>query len=221
MESTFDLSKILGMLRENLKLLIILPFLGLVISIIISFFFLDAKYQASTQVLVNQKESDSQMMAQEVQSNIQLVNTYSEIVKSPRILDKVSKELDRKYSSSELLGMLTVTNQAESQVLNIDVVSKNGNDSKKIANKIAEVFSDEVPDIMSVDNVSVLSTADDTVTQVAPKTMVNLVIGLVIGLVIALLIIFIIEMFDKRIKTEEDVEKELGVPVLGSIQKFN
>src|SRR5699024_1883422 len=221
MESTFDLSKILGILRKNLKLLIILPFLGLVISIIISFFFLDAKYQASTQVLVNQKESDSQMMAQEVQSNIQLVNTYSEIVKSPRILDKVSKELDRKYSSSELLGMLTVTNQAESQVLNIDVVSKNGNDSKKIANKIAEVFSDEVPDIMSVDNVSVLSTADDTVTQVAPKTMVNLVIGLVIGLVIALLIIFIIEMFDKRIKTEEDVEKELGVPVLGSIQKFN
>ncbi|MGX0099784.1 protein tyrosine kinase modulator [Staphylococcus cohnii] len=221
MESTFDLSKILGILRKNLKLLIILPFLGLVISIIISFFFLDAKYQASTQVLVNQKESDSQMMAQEVQSNIQLVNTYSEIVKSPRILDKVSKELDRKYSSSELLGMLTVTNQAESQVLNIDVVSKNGNDSKKIANKIAEVFSDEVPDIMSVDNVSVLSTADDTVTQVAPKTMVNLVIGLLIGLVIALLIIFIIEMFDKRIKTEEDVEKELGVPVLGSIQKFN
>ncbi|MEB8096974.1 YveK family protein [Staphylococcus xylosus] len=221
MESTFDLSKILGILRKNLKLLIILPFLGLVISAIISFFFLDAKYQASTQVLVNQKESDSQMMAQEVQSNIQLVNTYSEIVKSPRILDKVSKELDRKYSSSELLGMLTVTNQADSQVLNIDVVSKNGNDSEKIANKIAEVFSDEVPDIMSVDNVSVLSTADDTVTQVAPKTMVNLVIGLLIGLVIALLIIFIIEMFDKRIKTEEDVEKELGIPVLGSIQKFN
>ncbi|MBO1206148.1 capsule biosynthesis protein CapA [Staphylococcus nepalensis] len=221
MESTFDLSKILGILRKNLKLLIILPFLGLVISAIISFFFLDAKYQASTQVLVNQKESDSQMMAQEVQSNIQLVNTYSEIVKSPRILDKVSKELDRKYSSSELLGMLTVTNQAESQLLNIDVVSKNGNDSEKIANKIAEVFSDEVPDIMSVDNVSVLSIADDTVTQVAPKPMVNLVIGLVIGLVIALLIIFIIEMFDKRIKTEEDIEKELGVPVLGSIQKFN
>ena len=221
MESTFDLSKILGILRKNLKLLIILPFLGLVISAIISFFFLDAKYQASTQVLVNQKESDSQMMAQEVQSNIQLVNTYSEIVKSPRILDKVSKELDRKYSSSELLGMLTVTNQAKSQVLNIDVVSKNGDDSEKIANKIAEVFSDEVPDIMSVDNVSVLSIADDTVTQVAPKPMINLVIGLVIGLVIALLIIFIIEMFDKRIKTEEDVEKELGVPVLGSIQKFN
>lgn len=221
MENTIDLSKLLGKLRKNMKLLIILPLLGLLISAIISFFFLDVKYQASTQILVNQKENDSQMMAQEVQSNIQLVNTYSDIVKSPRILDKVSKELDDKYSSSEISSMLTVTNQAESQVLNIDVESKSATNSEKIANKIAAVFSDEVPDIMNVDNVSVLSTADNTGTQVAPKPMVNLVVGLVIGLVIALLIIFIKEMFDKRIKTEEDVENELEIPILGSIQKFN
>ncbi|WP_210123369.1 MULTISPECIES: Wzz/FepE/Etk N-terminal domain-containing protein [unclassified Staphylococcus] len=221
MESTLDLTKILRILKNNLKLLIILPLVCLLISAIVTIFFLDEEYQASTQVLVNQKESDSQMMAQEVQSNIQLVNTYSEIVKSPRILDKVSKELNRKYSASELSSMLTVTNQAESQLLNIDVVSKSGKDSEKIANKLAEVFSDEVPDIMNVDNVSILSTADDTTKQVAPKTMINLVMGIVIGLIIALIIIFIEEIFDKRIKSETDVENELEIPVLGSIQKFN
>lgn len=221
MESTLDLTKILRILKNNLKLLIILPLVCLLISAIVTLFFLDEEYQASTQVLVNQKESDSQMMAQEVQSNIQLVNTYSEIVKSPRILDKVSKELNRKYSASELSSMLTVTNQAKSQLLNIDVVSKSGKDSEKIANKLAEVFSDEVPDIMNVDNVSILSTADDTTKQVAPKTMINLVMGIVIGLIIALIIIFIKEIFDKRIKSETDVENELEIPVLGSIQKFN
>lgn len=91
---------------------------------------------------------------------------------------------------------------------------------KKIANKIAQVFSEEVPDIMSVDNVSILSEADDTAKQVAPKTLVNLLIGVVFGLVLALLIIFIKELIDKRIKSEEDVENELNIPVLGSIQKF-
>ncbi|MGI2267471.1 YveK family protein [Staphylococcus cohnii] len=221
MESTLDLTKILRILKNNLKLLIILPLICLLISAIITMFFLDEEFQSSTQVLVNQKESDSQMMAQEVQSNIQLVNTYSEIVKSPRILDKASKELDRKYSTSELSSMLTVTNQAESQLLNIDVVSKSGKDSEVVANKIAEVFSDEVPNIMNVDNVSILSTADDTTKQVAPKTMINLVMGVIIGLIIALIIIFIKEIFDKRIKSETDVENELELPVLGSIQKFN
>ena len=132
MESTLDLTKILRILKNNLKLLIILPLICLLISAIVTLFFLDEEYQATTQVLVNQKESDSQMMAQEVQSNIQLVNTYSEIVKSPRILDKVSKELNRKYSTSELSSMLTVTNQAESQLLNIDVVSKSGKTQKKL-----------------------------------------------------------------------------------------
>lgn len=221
MESTLDLTKILRILKNNLKLLIILPLICLLISAIITMFFLDEEFQSSTQVLVNQKESDSQMMAQEVQSNIQLVNTYSEIVKSPRILDKASKELDRKYSTSELSSMLTVTNQAESQLLNIDVVSKSGKDSEVVANKIAEVFSDEVPNIMNVDNVSILSTADDTTKQVAPKTMINLVMGVIIGLIIALIIIFIKEIFDKRIKSETDVENELELPVFGSIQKFN
>ncbi|MGJ5715833.1 YveK family protein [Staphylococcus equorum] len=220
MESTLDLSKILQIIRKNIKLLIILPIICFLISAIVSFFFLDAKYQASTQVLVNQKESESQMMAQEVQSNIQLVNTYSEIVKSPRIIDKVSKELDRAYSTSELSSMVTVSNQSESQILNIAVDSKSGGDSEKIANTVAQVFSEEVPDIMSVDNVSILSEADDTATQVAPKTLVNLIISLVIGLVFALLISFSKELLDKRIKSEEDVENNLDIPVLGSIQKF-
>lgn len=221
MESTLDLSKIFGILRKNLKLLIILPLLGLVISAIISFFFLDAKYQASTQVLVNQKESDSQMLAQEVQSNIQLVNTYAEIVKSPRILEKVAKELNGNYSASEILNMISVSNEAESQVLNIDVESKSSNDSEKIANKIADVFSKEVPDIMSVDNVSILSKANETGHKVGPKPLINIVMGIIVGLIISILIIFIKELFDKRIKSEEDVENELELPVLGSIQKFN
>lgn len=220
MESTVDLSKILQIIRKNLKLLIILPIICLLISAIVTFFFLDSKYQASTQVLVNQKESDSQMMAQEVQSNIQLVNTYSEIVKSPRIIDKVSKELDRAYSTSELSSMVNVSNQAESQLLNIDVHSKTKNDSEHIANTVAQIFSEEVPNIMNVDNVSILSEADDTAKQVAPKTMPNLLLGVVGGFLIALIIIFTKEILDKRIKSEEDVENELNIPVLGSIQKF-
>ncbi|RIL39688.1 YveK family protein [Staphylococcus equorum] len=220
MESSLDLSKILQTLRKKVKILIILPFIGLVISGIVTLFFLDAKYQASTQVLVNQKESESQMMAQEVQSNIQLVNTYSEIVKSPRIIDKVSKKLDRAYSTRELSSMVSVSNQAESQLLTISVDSKSKNDSEYIANTVAQVFSEEVPDIMNVDNVSILSEADNTAKQVAPKTMINLVLGIVIGLILALLIIFIKELLDKRIKSEEDVANELDIPVLGSIQKF-
>ncbi|CAC5650029.1 Capsular polysaccharide synthesis enzyme Cap5A%3B truncated [Staphylococcus aureus] len=81
--------------------------------------------------------------------------------------------------------------------------------------------SKQIPKIMSVDNVSILSKADGTAVKVAPKTVVNLIGAFFLGLVVALIYIFFKVIFDKRIKDEEDVEKELGLPVLGSIQKFN
>lgn len=221
MEDTIDLSKLFAILKKNIKYIIIFPIVFLILSMVITFVFMTPKFSASTQVLVNQKEADSQMMAQEVQSNLQLVNTYSEIIKSPRILDKVSKNLKGKYSSKELSGMLTVSNQAESQILNISVENESRENAGKVANEIANVFSKEVSDIMNVDNVSILSKADNNGSKVSPKPLINAVVGVFLGLIVALILIFLKEILDKRIKTEDDVEKELNLPVLGTIQRFN
>lgn len=221
MEETIDLSKLFAILKKNIKYLIILPIAFLVLSIVITFIFMTPKYSASTQVLVNQKEIDSQMMAQEVQSNLQLVNTYTEIIKSPRILDKVSKNLKGQYSSEEISSMLTVSNQAESQILNIAVENKNRETASKVANEIATVFSKDVSKIMNVDNVSILSKADNNGNKVSPKPLINAVVGIFLGIIVALIIIFLKEILDKRIKTEEDVEEILNLPVLGTIRDFN
>lgn len=220
MEKKIDLSSFLTALKKNLKILLIIPFSFLVIGILVSILFMQPKYAATSQVLVNQKEPNNEMMAQQVQSNIQLVKTYSEIIKSPRILDKVSKELNGKYSEKELSNMLTVNNQAESQIMNINIESKNKKDAAKVANTITKVFSKDVSKIMNIDNVSTLSKAE-TAKKVSPKPVANGIIGLILGLVIALVVIMIKELFDRRIKTEKEVEEILGLPVLGSISDFS
>ncbi|MGQ5220032.1 YveK family protein [Staphylococcus equorum] len=220
MENSIDLLKVWKIIKNNLKFLLILPTLGLIIGLLFSLVLVQPKYQASTQVLVNQNESDSAARPQEVQSNIQLVNTYAEIATSPRMLDEVSKELDNAYSAKELSSMISAANETESQILNIAVESPNKNDSEKIANVFANVFSDETPKIMNIDNVSILSEADGTSTQTEPKIIVNALLGLILGLVLASIIIILKEIFDTRIKTEHDVEEELNIPVIGTIQKF-
>ncbi|WEN69640.1 Wzz/FepE/Etk N-terminal domain-containing protein [Staphylococcus sp. NRL 16/872] len=219
MENSLDLSKFISAIKKNWKLIILLPIIFMLISLLITMFLMKPKYEANTQVLVNQKEKNSELMAQEVQSNIQLVNTYTEIVKSPRILDEVAKK-NKKYSASDIKGMLTVTTQAESQILNINVRNGSKHDAEKVANEIADVFSNKMPDIMNVNNVSVLSSANGTASKVSPNMLINLVVGLILGVIIALIIIILKELFDKRIRTEEDVENELNIPVLGSIQKL-
>ncbi|QHW35954.1 capsule biosynthesis protein CapA [Staphylococcus ursi] len=220
MEETIDLGHLLKIFKRNLKLLIILPITFLLLSIVLTFWVLKPQYEASTQILVNQKENKGNLNAQVVQNNLQLVNTYSEILKSPRILEEVAKEYHHKYSYDELIKMVNVTNSAESQVINISVTSTSPSEAENIANTIANVYAEQMPKIMNVDNVSILSKAGDNAEKVSPKTVINLVIGLLLGLVIAILMILMKEMLDKRIKTEQDVEEYLKLPVIGSIEKY-
>ncbi|MBG3868807.1 capsule biosynthesis protein CapA [Staphylococcus haemolyticus] len=219
MENSLDLSKFLGAIKKSWKLLVLLPIIFMLISLLVTVFLMKPKYEANTQVLVNQKEKNNEYMAQEVQSNLQLVNTYAEILKSPRIIDDVAKK-DSKYSSSQIKSMLDITSQSDSQILTINVKNGSKADAENVANEIAQVFKKDMPKIMSIDNVSVLSKADGTATKVSPNLIQNLAIGLILGLILGMVIIVIKELFDKRIKTEEDVERELDIPVLGSIAKL-
>ena len=220
MDSTLDLSKLLHILKKNLWVLIGLPILFLIISAIITFLLMTPKYQATTQILVNPKQTNDNMLQQNVQGTLQQVNTYAEIVTSPRILDKSAKKLDKKYTTEELEEKVNVESSAESQVIKVHVTDKDKGESEKIANTIAKTYRDEMPDIMNVDNVTILSDADNTAEKVSPKSVLNLVVALFLGLIIALLYIFIKELTDTRIKDEQDIEEHLKLPVLGTIKRF-
>ena len=72
---------------------------------------------------------------------------------------------------------------------------------------------------MNVDNVSILSKADfeGTPSPVNPNPVLNMAIAFVVGLMVGVGLAFLLEYLDNTIKTEEDIEKVLGVPVLGTI----
>src|SRR5699024_638314 len=104
---------------------------------------------------------------------------------------------DNRYSTNEIQEMLNITSQAESQVLNISVTSEHSELSNVIANTVAEVFSEDIENIMNVDNVSILSVAEGEGEQVEPRTLVNVAVGMFVGLIIAALTIFLKEVLDK------------------------
>jgi len=221
MEGKVDLSRIFKVLRKNIKKLITIPVIFMILSAIFTSLFVTPKYAASTQILVNQKQIENNVVnPNNVQNSLQSVNTYAEIIKSPRILERVSKELDYKYDVKELSSFVKVTNQSNSQIINVSIVTENAKVSAKIANKVAKVFAKEVPDIMDVDNVSVLSKASDTENKVAPNITNNMLLTGLAALGLTLLIIYLKHILDRRIKTEQDVLDELQLPVLGVIQKF-
>lgn len=98
-------------------------------------------YQTSTQILVNQAKSEQQLYnAGAVQTNVQLISTYNDIIKSPAILDTVIEKLKLNGSAKALSGQIQVTSAENSQVALITVQDTNAKRATEIANTTAAVF---------------------------------------------------------------------------------
>ncbi|MEH7146461.1 YveK family protein [Priestia megaterium] len=220
MEETISLRELFQVLRKRLWLIVLITIIAATVSAAISFFVLTPVYESKTQILVNQAKSDEQLYnPQTVQTNVQLINTYNDIIKSPAILDKVIKELKLGSSAQSLSGQIQVTNAQDSQVAQIIVQDTSAKRATQIANTTASVFKKEVPKIMNVDNVSVLSkaTLGESASPVKPQPLINIAIAVVVGLMVGVGLSFLMEYLDNTLKTEQDIENLLELPVMGVI----
>ncbi|MEH7141040.1 YveK family protein [Priestia megaterium] len=220
MEETISLRELFQVLRKRLWLIVLITIIAATVSAVISFFVLTPVYESKTQILVNQAKNDQQLYNnQTVQTNVQLINTYNDIIKSPAILDKVIKELKLDGSAQSLSGQIQVTNAENSQVAQIVVQDTSAKRATEIANTTASVFKKEVPKIMNVDNVSVLSkaTLGESASPVKPQPLMNIAIAVVAGLMVGIGLSFLLEYLDNTLKTEQDIENLLELPVMGVI----
>ncbi|WP_312469029.1 Wzz/FepE/Etk N-terminal domain-containing protein [Neobacillus sp.] len=223
MEETISLLDIFTILKKRWKLIFSITVLAGLISASISYFVMTPVYQASTQILVNQKNLENQLDYSLLRSNVDLINTYSVIIKTPAILSKVVNKLDFPKTVEELNQSITVNSQENSQIFSLVVRDSNAANAVEIVNTISEVFQTEIQNIMSVNNVSILAKAElkENPVPIKPNPILNIAIAVVVGLIIGIVMSFLIEFLDNTLKDDHDVETYLGLPVLGSIKKMS
>ncbi|PFP16980.1 capsular biosynthesis protein [Priestia megaterium] len=220
MEETISLRELFAVLRKRLWLIVLITIIAATVSAVISFFVLTPVYESKTQILVNQAKNDQQLYNnQTVQTNVQLINTYNDIITSPAILDKVVKELKLDKSAADLSDQIQVTSAQDSQVAQIVVQDTSAKRAADIANTTAGVFQKQVPKLMNVDNVKVLSKAalGENPSPVKPQPLLNVAIAIVVGLMVGVGLSFLLEYLDNTLKTEQDIENILELPVMGVI----
>ncbi|MDN3451561.1 Wzz/FepE/Etk N-terminal domain-containing protein [Planococcus sp. APC 3906] len=224
MEETISLQELFTTLKKRLGLIIILTALAIIIAGVVSYNFLTPIYQTNTQILVNQEKSEAAaLLNQNIQTDLQLINTYSVIIKSPAILDQVSDQLALDLSADQLTNKITVSNAENSQVVNISVQDPDPAIAVDIANTTAAVFQEEIQELMKVDNVSILSFAvvKENQAAVSPNPMLNMAVAAVVGLMLGVGIAFLLEYLDTSMKNEQDIEDVLDMPLLGVISPIN
>lgn len=218
-----DINKILAVLRKRKKTIIVSTLVCAFLMFFMSVFIISPKYSSSTDILVNRKV-DNQVNAQaQLQADVQMISTYKDIITSPAILNVVSTQLKNQgfnMTPANIKSCINISNQQNSQVFTVSVKARNPLLAAAIANTTASVFKVKVKKIMSVNNVSILSKAEENPRPVSPKVILNTLIGLIVGCVLGLFLAFIFDSMDRTVADESFITEELGLNDLGIINEI-
>lgn len=151
------------------------------------------------------------------QMSQKLVATYSQIVKSERIADAVIEKLDLDLTAAQLNSKVSVSQLGDTEILKITVKDEDPELAALIANTESEVFQKEINDMMEVENVSTIDVAKVPVSPVSPNKLMNIAIATVLGMMVSVGLVFVLEFLDRTYKTPTDIERHLGLPILGAI----
>ena len=191
-----------------------------IVAYLFSAFLIPEEFTATSRLIVVQQQNQDtsqQITYNDVQLSQKLVNTYSEIIKSEAVLDKVSENLNIIYDYEDLQGMLKVASVNNTEVFDVSITSNDAQLSADITNEIVDVFRDEVMDIMNVSNITVLNEAKVPTEKSGPSNIRNAAIGFAAGFMISALIVVVRTLKDTKVKTEDEVRAIFDYPIIGVI----
>ncbi|MGX7233584.1 YveK family protein [Enterococcus italicus] len=229
MEETISLKEIFDLLRKHISTILISMFAGLAIAAVATFFIITPTYSARAQLIVTLPQSDgsaSNSNLNDVNYNLQMLNTYKDIIKegdalSTEVHNRLKANYDLDMTATAIKENLEVTQSENSQMFSISATSDKATDAKNIANTAAEVFQDTLKDVLNnVDKVTIISKATTSTTPVSPNNKLNLAIGLVLGLMVGVGLALIFELLDRTIKDQKYVTDALGFTLLGAVPEM-
>lgn len=193
-------------LRMRIKMILSISLFSIAIVWILNSFFIIPEHQAITQIFIESPPETAQMAnAPAIAAGPNLNDTYSVIIRSPEVLKKVIIEmgLEKELSISELHEQIVVTKLDNSQVLNITVTGGDKIKAAAIANSLAKIFIEEIPNLTPTTNVDIIAAAtpEPESTLFEENTVFSLGIAGAFGLIVGVLLAFILEMLNTVFKT--------------------
>ena len=131
----------------------------------------------------------------------------------------MSYNLNLDYSYGTLKSHVSVTSVTNTEIIKVGVADKDPEVATKIADEIANVFTEEIQKIYKINNVSIVDTAVADTKPYNVSFVKDNAVYMALALVLSCGIIFICFYFDTTIKTGEDIENKLGLTVIGTVPR--
>ena len=215
-EIEIDLGALFFELLGHWKMIVLSSVLAGIIGLVISVFLITPQYQSTAELYVLSKSTSITSLA-DIQMGTNLTNDYMVVVKGRPVLEQVISNLELKETYGSLKGKVTLNNPSNSRILQITVTDPDSARAKQIADEIAEVSSRFISAKMDQDPPTIISYGYADGKPISPNSTMNTAIGVLIGAFMSMAIVVITYLLNDTITNAEDVERKLGLNLLGTL----
>ncbi len=215
-----SLGELFFIIRKWIALIMAIFILSIAISGGVSYFVLKPEYETFTTLMVgksNEYQAENTIDYNDLILNQKLVTTYGQIIKSRKVTDRVIEKMNLDLSYDNFISKVDVTLVKDTEIIKIQVKDEDPVLATEIANETALVFMDSIKEIMNVENVQIIDDAQVPKNKVSPRPVLNMAIAGVLGLMVGIFLVFLLEFLDNTLKSPDDIEKQLELPVIGTI----
>ena len=221
-EIEIDLREVFLILLGKLWLILLVGIFTASIAFAYSQFVMDPVYESTTQIYILNKKENNTVTYSDVQLGTQLTKDYAELIESRYVLEEVIEELQLQEANPGLnyeamLGKIKVTTPSDTRILAITVSDTDPVLAMEIANSIREVAAIHIKNVMDIEAVNVVDTANLPTEKSSPSVFKWTVIGGFIGAFLVMAVVLVWYLLDDTIKNSDDVERYLGLSTLALI----
>ncbi len=217
-ENIISLKEIFEILKKRWKLILTFTLSSTLIASIALFLLIPPKYESSIKVFIGKEQKQQEVYnISDIQMYQKLLKTYAEVIKTEDLITKAMDIAGLDIKPEEALSNLTVVSVVDTQILEIKYKSKSPEEAVKLVSALKDEFVKLSTELVPNGNIQVLEEARFPMKSVSPNKKMGLAIAIILGLMVGLGVIFLIEFLDNTYKSKDILEKELNIPVLGTI----
>lgn len=214
------LLELLTLLRKHLKLVIMLPIVCMVAMGLASVLMMNDTYTATTDMYVlasSEGSNSSSALSSDLSASQMLTNDVATLLQSDRVMTDAADQL----GLPNLRGYdITVTSESTTRVITLQVTSSDAQGSANVANALADCVSNVAQEVMNVESVNVIDEAPTPEAPSGPNRTLYVAVAAMAGLFAAVAIVVLMDVIDTRVRSAEDVEELLELPVIGRIPQM-
>ena len=221
-EQVIRLDELFEALKKRWLMIVVITLIATIISGILSFFVIKPQYEASTKVFIGKDEGEGQNYSQsDVLMYQKLMKTYSEAIKTKDLISRSLSNIDVNLEASEVLSNLTVTTVTDTQILQIKYKNNNPQVAKVVVENVANEFIKTSKELVPNGNIQILESVQLPENPISPNKKMNIAIAFLLGLMVGVGLTFLLEFLDNTFKNKDQLERELEIPVIGTIPSVN